>query len=48
VIEGRRFSAKLRAMLELLQAILGMLFGALRSRALILAENLALRQQLAI
>jgi len=47
-VTGAAASAKLAGMLTILEAIVGALLAALRPRASLVAENLVLRQQLAI
>jgi len=47
-VTGRGASANLPWMLALLEAVVGALLAALRPRASLVAENLVLRQQLAI
>jgi hypothetical protein len=47
-VTGTAAGANLAAMLAILQAVIGTLRSALRPRASLVAENLVLRQQLAI
>jgi hypothetical protein len=47
-LTGTAAGANLAAMLAILQAVIGTLRSALRHRASLVAENLVLRQQLAI